>query len=432
MFTSLRRCLVAAAVVMAPAALALMTTAASASPDAAARAGAGRFQTASTLAASRTARLGPSSLPGPKTFTYTGAEQSYRVPAGVVLVRVDAVGAFGGPDVNSGGLGLTLTAYLPVRPRQVLYVEVGKAGVAGGAAGFGGGGAAGTQASGQPGAGSGGGATDVRTCSELAASCPGGITSAKSRLIVAGGGGGAGGTGSGFGSVCGMSGIAGNAGAGGGGGGGTTVTIKAGTVILASQGASVSPSVPAGGGTAKAPGGGAAGANCGTGTGNTYPNSVPGSAGSGPAGAAGANAVAQTGAGGGGGGGYFGGGSGASGQQTCNSGGCFANNNGSGGGGGSSFVTAKAPLGSFGDTSAAASVTFTPQIAITTPASHATYQQHAIVDAAWTCGGDVTGCTGTVPSGQPIDTATTGTHTFTVHGSAGGKTVAGTVTYTVG
>jgi hypothetical protein len=32
------------------------------------------------------------------------------------------------------------------------------------------------------------------------------------------------------------------------------------------------------------------------------------------------------------------------------------------------------------------------------------------------------------PNGQPIDTAATGTHTFTVHGTAGGATVAGTVT----
>jgi hypothetical protein len=348
----------------------------------------------------------------------------------VVLLRVDATGAFGGPNVNTGGSGLTLFAYLPVQPRQMLYVEVGQVGAAGGAAGLGGGGAAGTQASGQAGAGSGGGATDVRTCSKLATSCPGGITSAKSRLIVAGGGGGSGGTGSGFGAVCGMSAIPGAAGAGGGGG--TITTIKGGTVILASAGGSVAPSTPAGGGAAKTPGGGGIGANCTTGTGNTYPNSVPGAAGSGPAGAAGADAVAQTGGGGGGGGGYFGGGSGASGQQTCNSGGCFADNNGSGGGGGSSFVTAKAVLRSFGDTSLAPSVTFTPQIAITTPANHATYQQNAVVDATWTCGGDITGCTGTVPNGQPIDTATTGTHTFTVRGSAGGTVVVGTVTYTVG
>ena len=89
-------------------------------------------------------------------------------------------------------------------------------------------------------------------------------------------------------------------------------------------------------------------------------------------------------------------------------------------------------LRSFGDARLAPSVTFTPQIAITTPANHATYQRNAVVDAAWTCGGDLTGCTGTVPNGQPIDTATTGTHSFTVQGSAAGTAVAGTVTYTVG
>ena len=406
MFTSPRRCLMAAAAAMASAVLALTATAASASTGAraAARTSTGHFQIVSTSATSPAASLVATGLPGPKTFTYTGAEQSYRVPAGVVLLRVDTTGAFGGPNINTGGQGLTLVTYLPVRPRQVLYVEVGQVGTAGGAAGFGGGGAAGTQASGQSGAGSGGGATDVRTCSELAASCPGGITSAKSRLIVAGGGGGNGGTGTSFAGVCGMSAIPGAAGAGGGGG--TITSVKGGTVILASAGGSVAPSTPAGGGAAKTPGGGAIGANCTTGTGNTYPNSVPGAAGSG--------------------------GSGASGQQTCNSGGCFADNNGSGGGGASSFVTAKAVLRSFGDASLAPSVTFTPQIAITTPANHATYQRNAVVDAAWTCGGDLTGCTGTVPNGQPIDTATTGTHSFTVQGSAAGTAVAGTVTYTVG
>ncbi len=63
-----------------------------------------------------------------------------------------------------------------------------------------------------PWVGSGGGASDVRTCSELAASCPGGGTSAGSRLIVAAGGGGVGGQG-----------LNGNGGGGyfGGGGGAT-------------------------------------------------------------------------------------------------------------------------------------------------------------------------------------------------------------------
>ena len=90
----------------------------------------------------------------------------------------------------------------------MLYAEVGQSGTAGGGATFGGGGAAGAPPPGVPDcgigdqrvpcsgpwAGSGGGASDVRTCSELAASCPGGGTSTGSRLIVAAGGGGVGGT----------------------------------------------------------------------------------------------------------------------------------------------------------------------------------------------------------------------------------------------
>jgi len=37
-------------------------------------------------------------------------------------------------------------------------------------------------------------------------------------------------------------------------------------------------------------------------------------------------------------------------------------------------------------------------------------------------------CTGTVPNGQPGNTAATGKHTLTVQAAAGGKTAAGTVT----
>lgn len=380
-------------------------------------------------------------LPGPSNFNFTGGEQSYAVPSDVTLVMVNATGAAGGTVAGGGeGAGLALTAYLPVTGGEALFTEVGQAGSAEGSAGFGGGGAAGTGVTdsnvSSP-AGSGGGATDVRTCSEGAASCPGGGTSAGSRLIVAGGGGGSGGDGVGSGSFCGSSGTAGSAGAGGGGG--TAVTMATGTVILASNGASTTPSTPAGGGSNNGPGAGGTNANCVFGA-DTFPDSAPGSAGSGASGGGGANAVgcdagnsmACAGAGGGGGGGYFGGGGGASGQQECSSTDCIGSGVGSGGGGGSSFVTSQAVLApGFGNTSAAPSVTYTPAVEIDTPANGAIYAPGQAVDATWSCQSSVViGCTGTVASGSPINTSP-GTHTFTVSGTAAGQAVQSSVTYTV-
>jgi Glycine rich protein len=153
---------------------------------------------------------GASGFAAPATFSSTGAEQSYTVPSGVTVEGVLVQGAWGGsadpqpPASNTiFAPGATLQGYLPTTPGQKLYTEVGQNGTAGGGAKFGGGGAAGGPPPGVPNcgigdksvpcsgpwAGSGGGASDVRTCSELAASCPGGGTSAGSRLIVAAGGG---------------------------------------------------------------------------------------------------------------------------------------------------------------------------------------------------------------------------------------------------
>ena len=389
-----------------------------------------------------TARTSPEPVPGsaladpagPTTLSYTGAEQSYVVPGGVTLLSVQAIGAAGG-STGFGGSGLELTAQLPVTPNEVVYAEVGQPGSTSGGAGFGGGGAPGTTSAGttNTNAGSGGGATDVRTCSEQSKSCPGGGTSADSRLIVAGGGGGGGGQGSTVGDVCGFSQSGGNAGAGNGSGG-TVVTTSAGTVILGSPGATSSPSTPAGGGSATAPGGGGpSAANCGTGP-SSYVDSAGGSPGSGAGGGAGGSGVAGSGGGGGGGGGYFGGGGGASGPEGCLAGTCDTFYDGEGGGGGSSFVTSSATLetGSYGTTSSPPSVTFTPQIEIDAPASGATYDPGQVVDASWSCGAQVSGCTGTVASGQPVPTSRCGPAAFTVTGSIMGQTVSGTVDYTVG
>ena len=125
-----------------------------------------------------------------QTFSYTGAEQSYPVPAGVTSVHVVAAGASGGPGsatplVGPGGLGGVATADLAVTPGDVLYVTVGGVGEDGnpgsGTGGYNGGGL------GLGGVGGGGGgATDIRTQSGAIAT----------RVIVAGGGGGgSGGTG---------------------------------------------------------------------------------------------------------------------------------------------------------------------------------------------------------------------------------------------
>lgn len=371
-------------------------------------------------------------LPGPRSFHFTGREQSYVVPRGVTLVLVNALGAVGGPTVTIGQSGLSLTAYLPVTPGGVLFTEVGQPGSNQGGLGFGGGGAAGKDIHENiVDAGSGGGATDVRTCSVQAATCSGGGSSSSSRLIVAGGGGGSGGVGGGSGNLCGNSTGAGSAGASTGGGSqaGSTVRTAAGTVIVASHGQSAAPSTPAGGGSQSAAGGGGRNANCASG-GNTLPGSAPGSAGNGPTGGAGANAVATTGGGGGGGGGYFGGGGGASGQQICNSAGCPGSGAGGGGGGGSSFVAARAVLApGFGPSSAPPSVTYTPQVEVDVPAAHATYKAGQVIAARWSCVNTIS-CKGTVASGRPIAT-TPGKHSFTVKAVVSGRTVRSTITYTV-
>src|SRR5580698_6604225 len=83
---------------------------------------------------------------GPTTLTYTGAQQTYTVPSGVVLLSIEAIGAAGGGTTGAGGSGMDLTAQVPVTPNETLYTEVGAPGASGGIATFGGGGAAGSTA----------------------------------------------------------------------------------------------------------------------------------------------------------------------------------------------------------------------------------------------------------------------------------------------
>jgi hypothetical protein len=128
------------------------------------------------------------------TFTYTGQEQTYTVPAGVTEVTVTAVGAPGGSGqgVGDGGDGASVTATVPLPANTTtLYIEVGGAGPTNNLStvpvpgGFNGGGSSGY-------GGTGGGASDVRTVSCGSPCDTTSSDSLASRLVVAGGGGGGG------------------------------------------------------------------------------------------------------------------------------------------------------------------------------------------------------------------------------------------------
>ena len=138
------------------------------------------------------------------TFSFTGAQQTYVVPANVSEVFIEAWGAQGMGNSHSttvdGGLGGYAYGTLAVSPGDTLYVFVGDGGYASTTGGWNGGGNAGTVGCGTAFGGGGGGASDVRV----------GDTTFASRIIIAGGGGGAGGNRV---ATCGR-------GTGGGGGGG--------------------------------------------------------------------------------------------------------------------------------------------------------------------------------------------------------------------
>lgn len=250
------------------------------------------------------------------TYSYTGAEQSFTVPAGVTSATFSAYGAKGGidGDFHPGGLGARATATIAVSPGSMIEVDVGGRGVDGtltgvsGAGGFNGGGAGGASVGdastdNAPAPGGGGGASDLRmgTCAATS-SC-----GLDARVLVGGGGGGAG--------------AAGTIDTQGGGGG-----YPAG-----GDGHDVDPTRPflprtAGGGSGGTQSTGGPGGAGESGCGET-------AGGTGAAGTGGQGGNAQTDAtkadgGGGGGGGYYGGGGGGGGCQG---------DEGGGGGGGSSF-----------------------------------------------------------------------------------------------
>jgi Glycine rich protein/RTX calcium-binding nonapeptide repeat (4 copies) len=172
--------------------------------------------------------LGTLALAGPAsaatttvTFNYTGAAQTWTVPAGVTEATFDLYGAQGGGSSQPAfapGLGGRATATITVTPGASIQVNVGGRGMVsstgtGGAGGFNGGGDGATGAGVGDG---GGGASDIRL----------GGTEPANRVLVAGGGGGDGST------ICGSSSnsAAGGAGGGsfGGDGGGCSATVVGG------------------------------------------------------------------------------------------------------------------------------------------------------------------------------------------------------------
>jgi hypothetical protein len=335
-------------------------------------------------------------------FTQYPHEQMFEIPPGVRHVTIEAIGAAGGRGYTAaagvtgatGESGGRVLAPLTIPDGvSTLYVEVGGPGGDGapqsaGAGGYNGGGIGGA---GIPGSGGGGGgASDVRTCSITATVCPGGGDSLHSRLVVAagGGGGGAGGGGFGEGFV--------NGGIGGVGADGFTANGGSGAAVISGD--------ARGGGGATTARSGAAGRG-------VLDPLFAASAGAIGSGGAGAPLTGSYG-GGGGGAGWFGGGGGGTGGYA-----------GGGGGAGSSFgpdgTTFSHPTDSMGPEIRITYATDTtpPAISIAAPVQDATYAQGQTVDAAYTCSDDgvgVASCSGTVPAGQPIDTSTPGTHTFTV------------------
>ena len=225
-------------------------------------------------------------LPGSQSFAPTGGPVSFTVPAGVISILIEAVGAKGGAGISGGDPGSPgrAVARVSVLPGTLLTVRVGGQGQAGAAGSNAVGGFNGGGPSTGDGGGGGGGATSVRD--------------GDVPLVIAGGGGGGG--------------VGSSGGGGRAGDGGNTVAGDGATVIAGGK--------PGAGGRQVVGGAGGDGGGSATATSGTA-----GSAGSGGTGGSDQPGVRG---GGGGGGGYFGGGGGGGGTP------------GTGGGGGGSSFTA--------------------------------------------------------------------------------------------
>lgn len=297
---------------------------------------------------------------GTASFLFSGSEECYEVGPGVTALDVVAVGAPGGSSAASpfagaaglGGNGARVGGRIAVTPGQVIFVTVGGTGAPGGYSasspspgGFNGGGdGAPGGGMGGPSGGGGGGASDLRSCSVLAVSCPQG-SSLESRLLIAAGGGGGG--------------AAHGNGSGGRGGAGDAVGVDG------EDGPPLAGGLPGYGGEGAddGAGGSAGGSGCSLG-----PDASAGQFGLGGAGGY------QLSGGGGGGGGLYGGGGGGGG---C--GGAFAG--AGGGGGGSSFGPADASIEVDGTGVAAVSITPVVAPAKSTPTAAVPPAQTAVPPA---------------------------------------------------
>jgi Glycine rich protein len=327
-----------------------------------------------------------------KVFPYTGAEQTFAVPAGVHKVTLGALGGRGGATADAaGGDSVAVIGKVGVVPAETLYIEVGGDGkpqAAGGTGGFNGGGSASKS---PVGGGGGGGASDVRT-TPLAD----GLYS-DTRLIVSAGGGGAGGS------------EAGHLG-GGGGAAGEDGQYAPDTDKLGGE-------KNAGGEKGGLADGGVGGHGC------FFSGGEGGLAlgGLGGLGEGGHNG------GGGGGGGLYGGGGGG--------GGCIYG--GGGGGGGSNLVPpggVKFP--SMLDPRIEIAYLKPPTIDISSPVAGGSVPQGQALTASYTCsspeGVAIDACSGSVANGAALDTSTLGPHTLTVKAEdAEEGTASASATYTV-
>jgi hypothetical protein len=447
--------------------------------------GAGAAEASGTCGTTGTYSLVVSASGSVGSCTYmTTGEDTFAVPAGVSSVGVAAVGGRGaagpgavGPNSGgAGGFGASVVADLPVTSGTVLYVEVAGSGSAQGDGGSNGGGPGGT---GGTSGGGGGGASDVRVSPSSAGLSP------DPRLLVAGGGGGGGAEG-GAGGNAGSAGSA-NLGLGGGGGGpGTSSGGSAGASGVQGE-AGEAGSLGTGGAGGTCPGGASCdpvGEEGGGGGGGYYGG-----------GGGGGGEVANGGGGGGGGSSFvlatatntafstnssgvpivmiswlidsphasitkpvnaatyavkqvvdseFGCSEGAGGFAILS---CVAQNGQTSGGevdtsaaGPHTFVvTAASRDGESATSSVAYNVAAAPSGSVLTPASDATYTLHQAVDASFYCndgayGPGIASCEDQTGqrSGEAINTASTGSHTFTVTAtSEDGQTSITRVSYRV-
>ena len=237
-----------------------------------------------------TPKLSPDCMSGPAMracrFSFTGAEQQFVVPDGIRHLRIIAVGAGGKPGyLDWQSAGAQVSATIPVRPHQALYINVGALGLPFHPA-FNGG------------TNGGGGASDLRTCPSSDPACPALGSASDPRLVVAAGAGGGGTEPNDFPYPGGDGGLLGQP----GDGGATCVGFDGGR-------------------------GGPKAGGCGGAANDSVGHGQPGEPGVGGRGA------------GGGGGGFFGGGGGGIWQYSCYEN-CIEDDGA--GGGGSSFVEAKA------------------------------------------------------------------------------------------